>query len=93
MLYDAANESGKLRNLVMDVKLFRDDKNVHSGPQTPIVASDQADPSRVAVNGVLRLVPELEPGNYYLQVVITDKDAPAKKVAPVIQWVDFEIVK
>ncbi|HEX7330734.1 MAG TPA: VWA domain-containing protein [Pyrinomonadaceae bacterium] len=94
MLYNAANESGKLRNLVMDVKLFRDDKNVHSGPQTPIVASDQAaDPSRVAVNGVLRLAPELEPGNYYLQITITDKDAPAKKVAPVIQWVDFEIVK
>ena len=93
MLYNAANESGKLRNLVMDVKLFRDDKIVHSGPQTPIVASDQADPSRVAVNGVLRLVPELEPGNYYLQITITDKDAPAKKVAPVIQWVDFEIVK
>ena len=58
-----------------------------------IVVSDQADPSRVAVNGVLRLTPELEPGNYYLQIVITDKDAPAKKVAPVIQWVDFEIVK
>ena len=93
MLYNAANESGKLRNLVMDVKLFRDDKNVQSGPQTPIVASDQTDPSRVAVNGVLRLAPELEAGNYYLQIVITDKDAPAKKVAPVIQWVDFEIVK
>ena len=92
MLYNAANESGKLRNLVMDVKLFRDDKNVHSGPQTPIVASDQ-DLSRVGVNGVVRLAPELEPGNYYLQIVITDKDAPAKKVAPVIQWVDFEIVK
>lgn len=88
MLYNAAN-----RNLVMDVKLFRDDKNVHSGPPTPIVASDQTDPSRVAVNGVLRLTPELEPGNYYLQIMITDKDAPAKKVAPVIQWVDFEIVK
>ena len=93
MLYNAANESGKLRNLVMDVKLFRDDKNVYSGPQTPIVVSDPADPSRVAVNGVVKLTPELEPGNYYLQVVITDKDAPAKKVAPVVQWVDFDIVK
>ena len=92
MLYNAANESGKLRNLVMDVKLFRDEKNVHSGPSTPIAASDP-DQSQVAVNGVLRLTPELEPGNYYLQITVTDKDAPAKKVAPVIQWVDFEIVK
>jgi VWFA-related protein len=93
LLYNAANESGKLRNLVMDVTLFRDDKKVYSGPQTPIVASDQTDLSRVVVKGVLRLTPELEPGNYYLQIVITDKDASSKKVAPVVQWVDFDIVK
>ena len=77
----------------MDVTLFRDDKKVYSTPQTPIVASDQTDLSRVVVKGVLRLAPELEPGNYYLQIVITDKDASSKKVAPVVQWVDFDIVK
>lgn len=93
LLYNATNESGKLRNLIMDVTLFREDKKVHSGPETPIVASEQTDLSRVVVKGVLRLGPELEPGNYYLQIVITDKDAPSKKVAPVVQWVDFDIVK
>jgi VWFA-related protein len=93
LLYNATNESGKLRNLVMDVTLFRDDKKVHSVPETPIVASEQTDLSRVVVKGVLRLGPELEPGNYYLQIVITDKAAPSKKVAPVVQWVDFDIVK
>ena len=35
---------------------------------------------------------DLEPGNYYLQVVITDKAAKNKQ-PPVTQWVDFEIVK
>jgi hypothetical protein len=42
---------------------------------------------------VLRLAPELEPGNYYLKIIVTEKDANSKKVAPVVQWVDFEIVK
>jgi hypothetical protein len=40
----------------------------------------------------MRLTPDLEPGDYYLQVVITDKAAKNKKSA-VSQWVDFEIVK
>jgi hypothetical protein len=40
----------------------------------------------------MRLQQDLEPGNYYLQVVITDKAAKAKQ-PPVTQWVNFEIVK
>jgi hypothetical protein len=38
------------------------------------------------------LPPDLEPGNYYLQVVITDIAARDKQ-PPITQWVDFEIVK
>ena len=91
-LYNAANESGKLRNLVMSVMLFRDDKIVYSGPEVPIVASEQSDLKRVSVGGGLRLGPELGPAYYYLQVVITDKDAK-EKTATVAQWADFEIEK
>jgi hypothetical protein len=40
---------------------------------------------------VVRLTPDFEPGNYYLQVLITDKDTK-QKTAPVVQWVDFDIV-
>ena len=91
-LYNAANENGKLRNLVMNAMLFRDGKNVYSGPELAIAASDPTNPNRVFVNGVIRLGPELEPGNYYLQITVTDKDAN-KKAAPVVQWVDFLIEK
>jgi len=44
------------------------------------------------ITNVMRLTPDLEPGNYYLQVVITDKAAKDKE-PPATQWVDFEIVK
>ena len=88
-LYNAMNENGKLRNLVMDVTLFRDGKNVQARPQVPIVASN-ADLSRVYVNGMVPLTAELEPGYYYLQIVVSEKDAK-KKTAPVVQWADFEL--
>jgi VWFA-related protein len=77
---------------VMETKLFRDGKEVYSGPEAPIQIGGQPDPERVLASGKLRLGPELEPGFYYLQVVITDKDAKSK-VPPVVQWIDFEVVK
>ncbi|HKG61496.1 MAG TPA: VWA domain-containing protein [Pyrinomonadaceae bacterium] len=77
---------------VMETKLFRDGRVIYSGPETPIQITGQPDPDRVVVNGKLRLSPDLEPGFYYLQVVITDKDGKGK-VVPVMQWIDFEVVK
>jgi hypothetical protein len=91
-IYNAANESEQLRKLVMNAMLFRDGKTVYSGPEVPIVASDPKDLSRVFINGRIKLTPDLEPGNYYLQVVVRDKDAK-EKATPVVQWIDFEIEK
>ena len=88
MTYNATSTS----KLVMEAKLFRDGKVVFSGPETPINVGNQTDPSRLLVNGSLRLSPNLELGNYYLQVVITDKAAKGK-MAPVVQWIDFDIVR
>lgn len=87
MTYNATSTS----NLVMQAKLFRDGKNVYSGSELPIDVAKQTDPSRVFVIGSVRLAPELELGDYYLQVVITDKSA--KKAVPVVQWSGFEISK
>jgi len=91
-IYNAANETGQLRNLVMNAMLFRDGKNVYSGPELPITASDPKDLSRVFAHSVIKLNSDLEPGNYYLQVMVTDKDAKGKAI-PVVQWIDFEIEK
>jgi hypothetical protein len=90
-LYNAANESGQLRNLVMTAKIFRDDKIVYSGPEVPITVTNQPDLSRVFINNVIKLTPDLGPGDYYLQVTISDKDAVKNKSAPVVQWIDFQI--
>jgi hypothetical protein len=92
-IYNATNETGQLRNLAMNAMLFRDGKAVYSGPEVPISGSNQKDLSRVFTSSVIKLTPDLVPGNYYLQVVITDQDNKNKAAAPVVQWIDFEIEK
>jgi VWFA-related protein len=77
---------------VMETKLFRDGKVVYSGPEAPIQTAGQPDPERVVVSGKVPLSSDLEPGFYYLQVVITDKDSKGKAL-PVMQWIDFEVIK
>ena len=93
MLYNAADEKGAPRNLVMQAKLFREGKEVYSGPEVPVKApANQKDLSRIITTGAVRLAPELEPGNYYLQVSVMEVGGK-NKVAPVVQWVDFEVEK
>lgn len=79
-------------NLVRQAKLVRDGKVVKSGPETAIDSAHQANLDRLFVTNAFPLSPDLEPGSYYLQVVVTDKAAKNKQ-PPVIQWVNFEVVK
>jgi VWFA-related protein len=93
LLYNAPiNPATQLPNVTTEIKLFRDGKSIGPAVEIPIDVKNQADLSRLFVKGAVRLDPTLEPGNYYLQVVVTDK--PAKdKLPPITQWIDFEVVK
>jgi len=93
MIYNATNETGALRNLVMQTKLFRDGKSVYSGPEEPVKAvTNPGDLSRGFASGVVRLPSDMEPGSYYLQVTVAEVGVK-DKIPPMVQWVDFEIQK
>jgi hypothetical protein len=93
VIYNATNQSGAMRNLVMQAKIFRDGKSVYSGQEVPVrAASHSTDPSRVFASGMVRLPQELEPGSYYLQVTLVEAGSK-KKEATVVQWADFQIEK
>ena len=93
VVYNAAlNQATQLPILTIEAKLFRDGNPVGPPSEIPIELKNQADLSRLFVNGSLRLNPALEPGDYYLQVVITDKVTRAKQ-SVITQWVDFQVVK
>lgn len=87
VLYNA----GATQSLVSQAKLFRDGKNVFSGPEIAIDTANRKDQGPLFTHGVVRLGSDLGPGSYYLQIVVTDKSV--KKPVPVVQWVDFEIVE
>ena len=93
VIYNAAIDSATHSpSLVMETNLFRDGKIVKSNAGVPITGANQPDLTRLVISGAMRLQEDLEPGNYYLQVVITDKVTKDKQPS-VTQWISFEIVK
>jgi VWFA-related protein len=78
--------------LVTQVKLFRDGKEVFLGRENPYDASQQTDLKRLPVAGAIQLGTDMAPGEYVLQVVVSDLLADQKyRIAT--QWMDFQIVK
>ena len=82
--------------LTAQVRLFRDGRLVFTGGVTPVDATGQPDLKRLVAGGRLQVGTELVPGDYVLQVVVTDTLAggkPGDGKGTATQWVDFEIVE
>lgn len=78
--------------LQTQLKLFRDGRQVYAGKETIVDAAGQLDLKRMTTTGALQLGSKMEPGEYILQVVVTDLLRNDKhRVAS--QWIDFEIIK
>ena len=91
-IYNAQqNESTHLPQLTAQARIFRDGKLLFTGSPAAI-DSARSDPKRVPSVGRLQLGLEFEPGQYVLQVVVTDQLTKEKQSIS-SQWIDFEIVK
>jgi len=77
--------------LTMQANLFRDGKMVKSVPAVPVDVTKTVEPGRVLLNSSVPLTPDLEPGHYYLQVVVFDRTID--KQVPLTQWAQFDLVK
>lgn len=71
--------------------LYRDGKPVFTGQAAAFDTSQQSDLKRMAARGRLMLGTALPPGDYVLQVVVTDKLVKGKH-RTATQWIDFELV-
>jgi len=78
--------------LFSQIRLFRAGKEVFTGKETPVTTSQRSSGGGIVAIDSFRLGERLEPGEYFLQVVVIDKLAPAQKQLS-DQWLDFEIVK
>jgi hypothetical protein len=76
--------------LESQTRLFRDGKMVYEGKVNGVAMNGQSDPKRLVAGGTLKLGPQIAPGDYVLQVIVTDKLA-RERYRTATQWMDFEI--
>ncbi|HEY3134840.1 MAG TPA: VWA domain-containing protein [Blastocatellia bacterium] len=78
--------------LETQLRLFREGQQLFVGKVNSFDPAQQKDFSKLVVGGSLLLGKELLPGEYALQVTVTDKLAREEsRIAS--QWIDFDIVK
>ncbi|HEX8337611.1 MAG TPA: VWA domain-containing protein, partial [Pyrinomonadaceae bacterium] len=92
VIYNAKPERATGRpRLTVQARLFREGRQVYAGQPQPFDPAQQAGLERIEAAGRLQLGATLEPGEYVLQVVVTDALA-GKSNAFATQWIDFELV-
>ncbi len=91
-IYNATLDKATGRpRLQTQMRIFRDQTEVYAGKPEEFDPGQQTDLSnlqsatRIRLNG-------LQPGEYVLQVVVTDALAPEKR-RTVTQWIDFEVIR
>lgn len=84
------DDSRHLPNVDVQLHMFHEGEEVFTGKPWPVPAEKQTDLTHIFAGGRLRLGSRMEPGDYILQVVATDKLAKTK-YRMAIQWVDFEV--
>jgi hypothetical protein len=73
------------------VRVYRNGKALYTGPAQSNLARRNGDPADFIGAGVLRLGDEVTPGEYLIQVTVTDP-LQKKKKSQASQWQDFEVV-
>ena len=92
-IYNAKlDKATKQPQLITQTKLFQDGKEIFVGPARPYEVGAQTDLKRLVSGGRIVLGNTLKPGEYVLQVIVTDALAKDKRRVAT-QWTDFELVK
>ena len=78
--------------LQTQTRLFRDGQPVYASALQPFDLGAQPVAARLGAGRRLQLGAQLPPGDYVLQVIVTDELVKGKQ-RTATQWIDFEIVK
>lgn len=93
VVYNATLDKGSARPRIQtQMRLFRDGKEVFKGRVQQVDASAKTDLKRITAGGAFQIGMDMLPGEYILQVIVTDPLAK-EKYRTTTQWIDFEIVK
>ncbi|CAN5495911.1 hypothetical protein BH10ACI2_BH10ACI2_07920 [soil metagenome] len=90
--YNAKLNAARKTSLQSRIRVFRDGELVLDGQPVAVDPNGQTDPQRIQLSGAVSLNGKMLPGDYILQVIVTD--ALAKKNDQIIsQYVQFELVQ
>ena len=89
-IYNAALDSQRRSSLQTKIRVFREGQLILDGTQKPFDPSGQSDPTTLLFFGGLAIGSQMQPGDYILQVIVTDAN---KKGAVATQFVQFEVVE
>lgn len=92
LVYGAREDRKDSVALTSEVHLYRATQEVSIGKVTPPTISKPAGSEAIVVGGTFALNNSLPPGEYFLQVIVTDALAPRERQTA-SQWIDFEIIK
>lgn len=92
-IYNAQLDSSTGRpRLQTQVRLYRDGQLAYEGKPAPFETTQQDDLKRLVAGGGVKLNRAAAPGDYTLQVIVTDLLAREDRRAAT-QWIDFQIVR
>jgi VWFA-related protein len=89
-ILNAQADDAKKPKLEVQARLFRDGQEVHRGIPTPVDAGKTEDPKRLLGGGRMQLGDIITPGDYILQVIVTDRLA-SERYRVATQSMDFEV--
>jgi VWFA-related protein len=79
--------------LTTQVIIYRDGSVIYTGTERALEPGKGVDTQRMVVSGQLNLGQLLVPGEYILQVTVTDSLAQDKKYQRSSRWMDFDVVE
>ena len=86
---NASTDASKHADLEGHTRLFRDGQQIYDGKPIPLQTIAQQDPKHLVGAGAMRLGANIQPGDYVLQVIVTDKLGEKQRTAS--QSIDFEV--
>ena len=78
--------------LQAQVRLFRGTQLIYTGKVVNLNVEEQSGSQPISAVGTFQLGTNEKPGDYFLQVIVTDLLAD-KKHNTTVSWIDFEIVE
>jgi hypothetical protein len=92
VIYNAKSNAGQKPQLQFQARLFRNGKMIVDGTPSALDVDGQTDLRRIVVSKAVTLGSNLPPGDYALQVIVSDDLAKGNKQIAA-QSIDFEIIK